>query len=277
MTTSPDPNRGFRFPAEVTEHAVWLYHCFSLSLGDVETILAARGMVVSYKSIREWSLRFGRRFANASKRHRPRPGDKWHLDEVFLRIRGKLPYLWRAADQNGVVLDIPVQNRRSAKAAKRFFHKLLKGLQYVPRVIVTDKRRRYAAARREIMPGVAPQPGVEPRQSRSLNNRAEVSHQPTRRRERQMQRFKPARHAQRFLSAHSRIHNHFQLRRHRLTAHQHRSTRNAAFRTRREVVGVASAAGGPDQPSALNRTSTHNPTTAARVFIAVGMFLEDAP
>jgi len=210
-------------------------YCFSLSLRDVETILAARGIVVSYESIREWGLRFGRQFASALKRRRPKPGDKWHLDEVFIRIRGKLHHLWRAVDQNGVVLDILVQSRRNAKAAKRFLRKLLRGLQYVPRVIVTDKLRSYAAAKREILPG------VEHRQSRYLNNRAEVSHQPTRRRGRQMQRFKSARHAQRVLSAHSRIHNHFPLRRHRLTAHQHRSARDAAFHTWREVVGVASA------------------------------------
>jgi putative transposase len=236
MTTSPNPYRGFRFPAEVIEHAVWLYHCFSLSLRDVELILAAREIVVSYESIREWGLRFGRLFANTLKRRRPKPGDKWHLDEVFIRIRGKLHYLWRAVDQHGHVLDILVQSRRSAKAAKRFFRKLLRGLQYVPRVIVTDKLRSYAAAKREILPG------VEHRQSRYLNNRAEVSHQPTRRRERQMQRFKSARHAQRFLSAHSSIHNHFQLRRHRLTADQHCAARDRAFRTWREVVGVAFAA-----------------------------------
>ena len=157
-------------------------------------------------------------------------------DQVFLRIRGKVHYLWRAVDQHGRVLDILVQSRRNAKAAKRFFRKLLRGLQYAPRVIVTDKLRSYAAAKREVMPG------VEHRQSRYLNNRAEVSHQPTRRRERQMQRFKSARHAQRFLSAHSRIHNHFQLRRHRLTADQHRAARDTAFRTWREVTGVAAAA-----------------------------------
>jgi putative transposase len=134
-------------------------------------------------------------------------GDKWFLDEVFIRVRGKVHYLWRAVDQHVNVLDILVQSRRSARAAKRFFRKLLRGLRYVPRVVVTDKLRRYAAAKREVLPG------VEHRQSRYLNNRAEVSHQPTRRRERQMQRSKSARHAQRFLSAHSRIHNHFQLRR----------------------------------------------------------------
>src|SRR3954466_3008848 len=166
MTTSPNPYRGFRFPAEIIEHAVWLYHCFSLSLRDVETILAARGIVVSYESIRDWSLRFGRLFANTLKRRRPRPGDKWHLDEVFLRIGGKQHYLWRAVDQHGNVLDILVQSRRNAKAAKRFSRKLLKGLRYVPRVLVTDKLRSYGAAKREIMPG------VEHRQSRSLQQQS---------------------------------------------------------------------------------------------------------
>ena len=128
-----------------------------------------------------------------------------------------------------------MQRRRSARAAKRFFRKLLKRLQHVPRVIVTDKLKSYAAAKRDILPG------VEHRQSRYLNNRAEVSHQPTRRRERQMQRFKSARHAQRFLSTHSWIHNHFQLRRHRLTATAYRTVRDAAFGTWRDVTGVASA------------------------------------
>ena len=144
---------------------MWLYHCFSLSLREVELILAQRGIVVSYESIRAWGLRFGRAFANSLKRRRPQPGDKWHLDEVFIRIRGKLHYLWRAIDQHGTVLDILVQSRRNAKAAKRFFKKLLKGLQYVPRVIVTDKLRSYGAAKRKILPG------VEHRQSRYLNNR----------------------------------------------------------------------------------------------------------
>ena len=148
IKTEPSAYHGFRFPAEIIAHAVWLYHCFSLSLRDVETILAQRGIVVSYESIRAWGLRFGRAFANALKRRRPRPGDKWHLDEVFLRIGGKQHYMWRAVDQHGTVLDILVQSRRSAKAAKRFFKKLLKGLQYVPRVVVTDKLRSYGAAKR---------------------------------------------------------------------------------------------------------------------------------
>jgi putative transposase len=134
------------------------------------------------------------------------------------------------------VLDILVQSRRNTKAAKRFFKKLLKGLEYVPRVVVTDKLKSYAAAKRKILPG------VEHRQSRYLNNRAEVSHQPTRRRERQMQRFKSARHAQRFLSSHGQIHNLFQLRRHLLTAPEHRAARDRAFQTWRDVTGVRRAA-----------------------------------
>ena len=198
MTTTSNPYRGCRYPAEVIQQAVWLYHGFSLSLRDVALILAARGVVVSYEAIRAWGLSFGRLFANTLKRRRSRPGDKWFLDAVFVR-------------------------------------KLLKGLRYVPRVIVTDKLRSYAAAKREIIPG------VEHRQSRYLDNRVEVSHQPTRRRERQMQRFKSARHAQRFLSTHSRIHNHFQLRRHRLTANDHRAVRAGAFRIWREITGVAEA------------------------------------
>lgn len=236
MRTTPDPYRGFRFPAEIIAHAVWLYHCFGLSLREVETILAERGIIVSYESIRAWGLRFGRAFANALKKRRPRPGDKWHLDEVFIRIPGKRHYLWRAVDQHGTVLDILVQSRRNTKAAKRFFKKLLKGLQYVPRVVVTDKLKSYGAAKREILPG------VEHRQSRYLNNRAEVSHQPTRRRERQMQRFKSARQAQQFLSSHGQIHNLLQLRRHLLTANDHRAARDNAFRIWRDVSGVAPAA-----------------------------------
>ena len=133
------------------------------------------------------------------------------------------------------MLDILVQSRRNSRAARRFFCKLLRGLHYVPRVIVPDKLKSYAAAKRTILPH------VEHRQSKYLNNRIEVSHQPTRRREQQMRRFKSARHAQRFLFAHARIHNHFQLRRHRLTAAQHRATRAAAFVVWREVTSAAAA------------------------------------
>src|ERR687897_2579689 len=167
MTTTSNPYRGFRFPAEIINQAVWLYHCFSLSLREVELILAARGIVVSYETIRAWSLRFGRTYAKAIKRRRPKPGDKWFLDEVFVRIRGKLHYLWRAVDQHGNVLDILVQSRRNKQAAKKFFRKLLKGCLYVPRVLITDKLGSYSAAQKELLPS------VEHRQHKRLNNRAE--------------------------------------------------------------------------------------------------------
>ena len=196
MKPPPDPHYRHRFPAEIISHAVWLYHVFSLSLRDVELLLAERGVVASYETVRRWCKKFGQTFANRLRRRRPRPGDKWYLDEVFIRIQGVQHYLWRAVDQDGVVLDILVQPRRDAKAAKRFFRRLLKGLQYVPRVIVTDKLRSYGVAQRQLLPK------VEHRQSRYLNNRAENSHRPTRRRERQMQRFKSPEQAQDFLSAH---------------------------------------------------------------------------
>jgi putative transposase len=190
-------------------------------------------VTVSYESIRDWGIRFGRQYAATLKRRRSKPGDKWHLDEVFIRIRGKSHYLWRAVDQNGVVLDILVQKHRDTNSAKRFFRKLLSGGTEAPRVIVTDKLKSYAAAKRDILPK------VEHRQSRYLNNRIEVSHQPTRRRERQMQRFKSIRQAQRFLSAHSRMHNHFQLCRHLSPAANYRSFRDAAFRVWWDVACIA--------------------------------------
>src|SRR5687768_592269 len=139
--------------------------------------------MVTYEAIRKWCRKCGQPYATQLRR-RPRPGDKWHLDEMVLTIKGEQHYLWRAVDQDGNVLDILVQRRRNRRAAKKFLRKLLKGLTYVPRVIVTDKLKSYAAAKREIMPG------VEHRQQRYLNNRAENSHPPTRQRERRMQRFK---------------------------------------------------------------------------------------
>jgi putative transposase len=154
-TNTIAPNyKGFRFPAEIISHALWLYFRFSLSFRDVEELLAQRGIVVTYETVRQWCLKFGQTYANELRRRRPHCGDKWHLDEVVLSIRGKKHYLWRAVDQDGNVLDILVQSQRNKKAAKRFFRKLLKGLHYVPRVIITDKLRSYGAAKREILPGV---------------------------------------------------------------------------------------------------------------------------
>jgi putative transposase len=235
MTSPPDPNYRHRFPAEIISHAIWLYHVFSLSLRDVELILAEHGVVVSYETVRRWCQKFAATFADRLRRRRPRPGDKWHMDEVFIRIQGVQHYLWRAVDQDGVVLDILVQARRDAQAAKRFFKRLLTGLQYEPRVIVTDKLRSYAVAQRQLLPG------VEHRQSRHLNNRAENSHRPTRRRERQMQRFKSSRQAQDFLSAHAFIYGHFRPRRHRLAAPDYREIRSHAFRVWHQQTCARSA------------------------------------
>ena len=223
MKPPPNPHYRHRFPAEIISHAVKLYHVFSLSLRDVELLLAERGIAVSYETVRRWCRKFGQSFANCVRRRRSRPGDMWHLDEVFIRIQGVQHYLWRAVDQDGVVLDILVQDRRDANAAKRFFRCLLKELQYVPRVIVTDKLRSYGVAQRHLLPS------VEHRQSRYRNNRAENSRRPTRRRERQMQRFKSSDQAQGFLSAHAFIYGHFHPRRHQMPAASYRTLRCEAF------------------------------------------------
>ena len=232
MTVEPAFYARHRFPAEIINQAVWLYHVFSLSLRDVELILAERGIVVTHESIRHWCLKFGADFAGRLRRRRPRPDDTWHLDEVFIRIRGVLHYLWRAVDQHGVVLDILVQDRRNGAAAKRFFKHLLRGLQYKPRRLVTDGLRSYGVAHRAIIPD------VRHRTSRYLNNRAENSHRPTRRRERQMQRFKSGSQAQQFLSAHAMIYGHFRPRRHLMSAAAYRGVRTKAFRIWRQETCV---------------------------------------
>jgi putative transposase len=175
--SAPTKYKNHRFPVEIISHAVWLYFRFCLSFRDVEELLCERGIKVTYEAICKWCRKFGQPYANQLRRRRPRPGDKWHLDEMVLTIKGERHYLWRAVDQEGNVLDILVQRRRNKRAAKKFFRKLLKGLTYVPRVIVTDKLKSYGAAKREILPG------VEHRQHRYLNNRTENSHQPTRQRE----------------------------------------------------------------------------------------------
>ena len=237
MTPPAAPNRykHYRFPADIISHGVWLYYRFCLSYRDVEELLFARGIIVTYETIRQWGRTFGQDYANQLRRRRPRPGDKWHLDEVFLTINGAQHYLWRAVDQEGYVLDILVQSRRNKTATKKFFRKLLKRFRYVPRVIITDKLKSYGAAKREILPG------VDHRQHRYLNNRAENSHQPTRQRERRMQGFKSPGHAQRFLSAYGPIAQHFRPRRHLLSAHAYRQEMVQRFQSWQEVTGLAAA------------------------------------
>jgi putative transposase len=221
-----------RFPAEIISHSGWLYFRFCLSYRDVEELLFARGIIVTYEAIRKWCQKFGQAYANHLRRRCPRRGDKWHLDEVFLTICGERHYLWRAVDQDGHVLDILVQRRRDKKAAKKFFRKLLKGCQYAPRVIITDKLKSYGAAKRELLPG------VEHRQHRYLDNRAENSHQPTRRRERRMQGFKSPGHAQRFLSAYGPIAQHFRPRRHCMSAPEYRQIMRDRCQVWGEITGT---------------------------------------
>ena len=224
MTTPCSPSyAGYRFPAEVISHAIWLYFRFPLSLRMVEEMLAARGIVVSHESVRQWALKFGQAFANEIRRRLPRVGDKWHLDEVVIKIAGTTHWLWRAVDQHGIVLDVLVQSRRDAKAARRLLRKLLKRQGRAPRVMITDKLASYPAAKKDLLPA------VEHRRHKGLNNRAENSHQPTRRRERQMKRFKSAKQAQRFLAAHEPINNLFHLRRDHVPADQYRANRARAF------------------------------------------------
>lgn len=230
MNETKSPYSGHRFPAEIISRAVWLYFRFSLSFRDIEEMLAARGVEVSYESIRFWCLKFGPRYARQLRRRQGRLGDTWHLDEVFISIRGIRHYLWRAVDQDGDVLDILVQKRRNGKAAKRFFRKLLRSQRSVPRRIVTDKLRSYASAHREVIPS------VEHVRDKGSNNRAENSHQVTRQRERQMRRFKSVQQMQRFLSVHGPINNLFRVGRHLLNAANYRLLRGRAFGAWNEVI-----------------------------------------
>ncbi|MFM9700208.1 IS6 family transposase [Streptomyces europaeiscabiei] len=228
--------KGHRYPVEVISYCVWLYFRFPLSFREVEELMLERGIVVSYETVRRWCAKFGQRYAGALRRRQPRPGDKWHLDEVFIKSNGEPKYLWRAVDQDGNVLDILVQNRWDKAAARRFFRRLMKKTHAVPRVIVTDRLRSYGAAHREVMPC------VEHRQSKYLNNRAENSHQPTRQRERAMKGFRSVSGAQRFLSAFSSISPHFRPRRHLMTAAAHRAEMSIRFAIWEQITGVAGLA-----------------------------------
>lgn len=225
---------GHRYPAAVIAHAVWLNFRFPLSLRMVEELLAERGIVVSHETIRRWGLKFGGAYAAEIRRCQGATGDKWHLDEVEISIAGKTHWLWRAVDQHGVVLDILVQSRRDARAAKRLLRKLMKRQERTPCVMITDKLRSYGAAARTIMPG------VEHRQHKGLNNRAENSHQPTRRRERIMKRFKSPGQAQRFLATHDQVASLFRTPTTATADHRHQ-TRRQAHEAWTEIAKVAVA------------------------------------
>ncbi len=181
-----------QFPPDVIRHAVWLYLRFTLSYRDVEDMLAERGLDLTYKTVRRWVTKFGPLFAKELRKRRPRPTSRWHLDEMVVKIAGKRNWLWRAVDEEGEVLDILVQSRRDTKAAVRLMRKLIRKQGFAPEVLVTDRLGSYGAAKRKL--------GLLARHEQGLrkNNRAENSHQPTRRRERKMQRFKSPGSAQRF-------------------------------------------------------------------------------
>jgi putative transposase len=220
MKKIKSPFHGFRFPASVISCALRWYHRFNLSLRDVEELLLERGVSVTYESIRNWCDRFGAQFARCAKAVRGKPGSTWHLDEVFLKLQGEPYVLWRAVDEHGTELDVLLQKRRDKAAAKRFFQRVLRAHR-VPRKIVTDQLRSYPAAKAEV-PELADGKHVFVKASARVNNRAENSHQPTRRRERQMQGFRDPQRTQAFLSRFGPIRQHFALPRHRINASCHR-------------------------------------------------------
>src|SRR5271155_1724820 len=192
--------RCHRFPPPIIQHAIWLYLRFTLSCRDVEDLLAERGLDLSYETVRRWVLKFGPVIARRLRRGRPRPSNRWHLDEMVVRIAGKRMYLWRAVDDEGEVLEILVQRRRDTQAALRLMRKLLKKQGFAPKLLVTDKLGSYGSAFRQLHLTCPHDRGLR------KNNRAENSHQIVRRRERKMQRFKSSRSAQRFLNIHSAVH-----------------------------------------------------------------------
>jgi putative transposase len=221
--------RGYRFPPEIIQRATWLYYRFTLSLRDVEELLAERGIEVTYETIRQWGIQFGPAIARDLRSRRPRPHSRWHMDEMFVSIGGKRMYLWRAVDHEGEVLDCLVQSRRNKRAALKLMRKLLKKQGLVPTAIVTDHLAAYAAVMSDLRLSVMQERG------KRKNNRAESSHVPIRRRERKMQGFKSPGSAQRFLSIHASVYNNFNTRRHLISAANHRQLRSKAFAAWRQA------------------------------------------
>lgn len=213
-----------RFPPDVIRHAVWLYYRFTLSLRDVEDLLAERGIDVTYETVRCWANKFGPDIAANIRRRRHRADCVWHVDEMIVRIGGKRMHMWRAVDKEGEVLDVLVQKRRNKAAALKLLRRLLKRQGFAPEAIVTDGLASYRAALRELGALARHQPG-----RLRENNRAENSHLPVRRRERKMQLFKSQGQAQRFVSTHSAIYNNFNIERYLVSTKTMRKYRDRAF------------------------------------------------
>ena len=228
----PIDYRRHRFPAEVIRHAVWLYFRFTLSLRDVEELLAERGIEVSNETIRCWTLKFGPLIAKNLRRRQPRPTGRWHIDEMVVKIGGEKRWLWRAVDDEGVELDMLVQRRRNKKAALRLICKLMKNTSVQPETI--DKVASYGAALRELRLGHRHRC-----RGRRANNRAENSHLPIRRRERKMQKFKSDGSAQRFLSPHAAVYNTFDTQPHLISRRGLRILRAAAHQAWAEAAAAA--------------------------------------
>jgi putative transposase len=212
-----------RFPPDIIAYAVWLYYRFNLSHRDIEDLLAERGIIVSYETIRLWCIKFGAKYSKRLKRRHRGFGDTFYIDEVFVKINGKQHYLWRAVDQDGEVVDVFLQAKRDGTAAKRFFRRLLRSNGGEPRKIVTDKLRSYPVAHREVIPEAIHVT------DRYANNRAEQSHEMTRVRERGMRRFKSVGQAQQFVTVHAAVQNLFNLGRHLVRAQHYRDLRVSAF------------------------------------------------
>ncbi len=222
-----NPFRYFNSSPEIIRLTVMMYIRFPLSLRQVEDLLFERGIDICHETVRFWWNRFGPRFAAEISRRRSEnlravPQWRWHLDEVFVKINGETFYLWRAVDHEGEVLEVFATKRRDRKAAKLFLKRAMKRYGR-PKTIVTDRLCSYRAAMKDL--------GIEQRQicGRWLNNRAENSHQPFRRREGAMARFRDVRTLQKFASAHASIHNHFNLDRHLNRRSVSKQNRSAAL------------------------------------------------
>jgi putative transposase len=224
---------GYRFPPVIIQQAVWLYFRFTLSFRDVEDLLAERGITVSYETVRRWVNHFGPMIAADLRKRRPKPYTTWHLDEVYLKISGRMVYLWRAVDAEGEVLDLLVQSKRNKHAALKLMRRLLKKYGFVPDRLITDDLRSYSAAAHDL--------GISARHERGRwkNNRVENSHQPTRRRSARCSASRARAQRKDFSPLTLPIFNIFNVQRHLTSASTHRTFRAAATSTWREAVTAA--------------------------------------